>query len=480
MAEALSESLQESILAVLAFDVKHGAVIAAQVQPENFSGLYRDVAQAVLAYRRKYQKPPGPTHLEHVFSSAQLDPSKRETHALRRVLVNLSAQAEGLNSEYVAGRTQDFIRTQKLGAALLQANERYVQGGDGVAGEVEGILHEALRFRQDTFDAGTFLSDVRKSSIFAPKEDAPVLLNIPELDRYGVGPTAKRMLLYIAPKNSGKSWFCVHCGRQALVQKGKVLHVSLEMGEPEVLDRYYQSFFSAATRSDRYPRAHLEFDELERLTGIKLRQHKPRLDFSDPSFAKVLTKKVGNWGSRFKRLVIKEFPSGSLTVTQLRAYLDYLELVHKFVPTTLIVDYPDLFHLRVSDFRLALGRVFVDLRGLATERNMALVVPTQSGRAGIGATKVSSTNVSEDISKVFTADTVLTFSQTDVEAKLGLGRLRVDHARQAPKGMTVLLSQAYPVGQYVVESAALSQNYWDQLSAFGEDGGPPVDDFDED
>lgn len=105
-------------------------------------------------------------------------------------------------------------------------------------------------------------------------------------------------------------------------------------------------------------------------------------------------------------------------------------------------------------------------------------MPTQSGRAGIGAAKVASTNVSEDISKVFTADTVLTFSQTDAEGKLGLGRIRVDHARQAPKGMSVLLSQAYAIGQYVTESALLTQTYWDKLKEHGEDG-PSMDDFDE-
>lgn len=478
MAEELTDSLQEAVLAVLAFDLKHGATIALQVQPEHFSGAHRDIAQAVLAYRRKYGKPPGPTHLEHVFSAAQLDPKKRETHALRRALVNLSAQAELVNPEYVVARTQGFIRHQKLGAALLEANERYVQGGDEATGEVEGILGNALRFRTETMDAGTFLSNVNRSTLFAPKEDSPVLLNIPELDRYGIFPTPGRMLLYIGPKNTGKTWFCVHAGKQALVQKKKVLHVSCEMDEPEVLDRYYQSFFGAATYGERYTRAHLEFDELERLTGLKLRKHKPRFDFKDPAAGKILRKKVEHWGSRFNRLVIKAFPSGQLTVNQLRSYLDYLQLAHKFEPEVLIVDYPDLFNLSTRDFRLALGRVFVDLRGLGGERRMSVVVPTQSGRAGIGAAKVASTNVSEDISKVFTADTVLTFSQTDAEGKLGLGRIRVDHARQAPKGMSVLLAQAYAIGQYVTESALLTQTYWDKLKEHGEDG-PSMDDFDE-
>jgi hypothetical protein len=468
--EQFTESLQEALLAVLAFDQKHGALVAAQVLPENFDGFYHEIATAVLAYRKRYSKPPGRAHLEDLFSRAKLDPSDRKTHALRRTLVNLAAQAESVNAEYVVSRTQDFIRSQKLKAALLEANERYMQGGDNAVAEVENILHGALRFRQTTLDAGTFLNQVEKSSVFQAREEGAYSLNIPELDRYGIGPVPKRMLLYIAPKNTGKSWFCVHVGRQCLLQKARVLHVTLEMGEIEVLDRLYQSFFGIATRPDQYVKSVFEFDELERFIGFKSRKSKPRLDFGDPQIKKILRKKVQHWGTRLNKLVIKEFPSGTLTINHLRGYLDYLELVQKFIPNVLIIDYPDLMKIGSNDYRLALGQTFVDLRGLAVERNMALITPTQSGRLSIGAKRVDSKDVTEDISKVFTADTVLTYSQTDAEAARCLGRILVNHARNAPKGMQVLLAQSYATGQYVLQSASLNNKYWEKLRELaGED-----------
>ena len=473
MAEQLTESLQEALLAVLAFDQKHGALIAAQVNPENFDGLYHEIASAVFSYRKRYNKPPGRAHLEDLFARAKLDPGDRKTHALRRTLINLAAQAENVNAEYVVSRAQDFVRSQKLKTALLEANERYMQGGDDAVSEVENILHGALRFRQTTLDAGTFLNQVDKSSVFQSREDSTYLLNIPELDRYGIGPTPKRMLLYIAPKNTGKSWFCVHVGRQCLLQKARVLHVTLEMGEMEVLDRLYQSFFGIASRSEPFIKSVFEFDELNRLTGFKSRKSKPRLDFGDPSIKKILRGKVQHWGTRLSRLVIKEFPSGTLTINQLRGFLDYLELTQKFIPNVLIVDYPDLGKIAGSDYRLSLGQFFVDLRGLAVERNMALVTPTQAGRSSIGAKRVDSTNVTEDISKVFTADTVLTYSQTEQEAARGLGRLLVNHARNAPRGMQVLLSQAYSIGQYVLQSASLNNSYWEKLKELSGDGVEP-------
>lgn len=474
--EPLTESLQEAVLAVLAFDQKYGALIAAQALPEHFDGLYHDIASAVLAYRRKYSSPPGHAHLEDLFSRAKLDPRDRKTHAFRRTLMNLAALAENINAEYIASRTQDHIRSQKLKTALLQANERYLQGGDDAVQEVEGILQGALRFRETTLDAGTFLHQIERSSLFAPKEERLfVPLGIPELDRLGIGPTAKRLVLYIGNKNSGKSWACVHIGKQALIQKFKVVHVSLEMEEhPELLDRYIQSFFGLATNPNPYPKTTFELDDLGRFVNFKSRKVKPRLDFTDPSVKKWLRNKVGAWGTRFERLVLKAFPSGSLTMGGLRGYLDYLELTQKFIPNVLIVDYPDLMRHDHRDLRLSLSRTFVELRGLGAERNLAVFTPTQSGRDSLGARKVRGRNVTEDVSKLFTADIVFTFSQTEAEERHGLGRLFVEYARNAPKGMEYLLSQSYATGQYVLQAVPLyGPAYWEKLKEVsGDDFNP--------
>ena len=472
--EPLTESLQEAVLAVLAFDQKFGALVAAQVSPEHFDGAYHDIAAAVISYRKRYSKPPGRTHLEDLFSRAKLDPSDRKTHAFRRTLLNLAALAENINAEYIASRTQDHIRSQKLKTALLQANERYLQGGDDAVQEVEGILQGALRFRETTLDAGTFLHQIERSSLFAPKEDERVFvpLGIPELDKVGIGPTAKRLMLYIGPKSSGKSWASVHVGKQALIQKYKVVHIVLEMEEhPELLDRYLQSFFGLATRPDAYIKTNFELDDLGRFVSFKSRKVKPKLDFTDPAVKKWLRNKVGAGGTRFERLVLKAFPSGSLTMAGLRGYLDYLELTQKFIPNVLVVDYPDLMRHDHRDLRLSLSRTFVELRGLAAERNLAVFTPTQSGRDSLGARKVRGRNVTEDVSKLFTADTVLAFSQTEAEERHGLGRLFVEYARNAPKGMEYLLSQSYATGQYVLQSVPLyGSEYWEQLKEVsGED-----------
>jgi len=456
--EELPTSLQESLLALLMFDVKHGSAVAAQVKPEHFDGPYQEVATRILAYRAKYGKPPGKAQLDDLFGWA-LEKGERAPR-LRRLMSGILTLSEGINPEYIASKTQSHIRQQTLKAALLQASERYQQGGDDLIPEVERILHTALSTRQDMLDAGTFLNDPKALSFLnKPKVDYPI--GIKELDANNIGANKGQMLLYIGPKNSGKTWFCVHMGTQGILHQAKILHITLEMGEEDVVARYYQRFFNGSWSDDSYKVVQFELDSLDRIEGFRTRGRKPKIVFSTDEGKKLLREKLKQWGLRFRRLVIKQFPTGQLTVPQLYGYLDYLESVHKFIPTMIILDYPDLMKISPSNQRIDLGRTYVALRGLAVERSMALIVPTQGGRQTIDARMVNSNDVSEDISKVFTADNTLTYSRTVAEQRDNLARVHVAHARYARAGQTIAISQAYDVGQYVLYSHPQSSRYWE-------------------
>lgn len=75
--------------------------------------------------------------------------------------------------------------------------------------------------------------------------------------------------------------------------------------------------------------------------------------------------------------------------------------------------------------------------------------------------------VSEDISKAFTADNVLTYSRTQEEKDRNLARLYVSHARGRRDGQTIVISQSYTTGQFVLPGGSMLQNeaYWDVLKA---------------
>lgn len=471
MADEFPAALQESVLALLAFDESWGSAAAAVVRPEHFDGVYHEIAKRVLAYRRRYSRAPGAANLETLFTTTQLDPDNRKTSLLRQTLLVLEALSESINGAHIAGRAAELVRRQTLKTAIIEASERYGADEDGLVADVERILYGALRQKQEVLDAGTFLSAPGALSFLDGGQEDFVALGIPELDRRGIGPVPGEMLLYVASKNTGKSWFCIHCGRQALMQRKRVMHISLEMSEPQVVGRYFQSLFGVAKDPGPILRTVFEMDELDRLVEVKTTRKKPKRQISlrGEDIRKVLRAKQQKWGTRLGRLVVKRFPTRRLTIDHLVGYLDYMEDAHRFVPNMLIVDYPDLMKVASKDFRISLGHTYEDLRGLAVERNLALVCPTQGNRSAIGARKVQGKMVSEDISKVHTADTVLVYSQTEAEFARGLARLGVEYARDTERGTVLVISQSYATGQYVVQSIPMPSEYWDHVKGDDEE-----------
>lgn len=460
----LASSLQLSVLAAICFDEGIGAAVAAQVNPEHFDNVWRDFAAQVLRYRKKYGKPPGENYLDDLASRL---PAGKDNLLKRQLIPDLFAEAEGLNAEYVATRVDDFVQRQILKAALYEAGDRFSQDDEGLVGDVRDILGSALKTKRSALDAGLFLDDPKALSYLSHDRDDVVSLGIPELDRLRVGLIAKQLLLYLGPKGTGKSWFCIHCAKQALLQRLKVVHFSLEMTLDQLIPRYYQSLFGVAQDGDKFNRTTLEFDELGRLSGFKTKSTRPRLNMAQPEIRKILRKKLNDFGARLGSLVIKEVPTGSMTVAQFAGHLDYLEEVEGFVPNVVIVDYPKLMKVDRANMRLDLGRNVEELRGEAGKRNFALVAPHQGTRSTIGAKRVRSSDAGEDISVIQTADIVLAYSRTEAEEDRGLGRLSVEHLRNAKSGSQILLTQSYETGQYVLESAVMQKAYWDRLREVG-------------
>lgn len=453
-------SLQESILAALIFDERYGAVIAGQVTPQFFDDGFREIAERVLTYRRKYRKAPGRAHLDDLFGKL-LQPGRAPR--IRRMVFDLADLATGINGEYLVARTQEFIRQQRYKSALIEANSRFEQGGEGLADDIEGVFTRAIRARSTTLEAGTFLNDTKRAFKFFDRPSNGISFGVKTLDELGVFLVPKEQTLYIAPKNSGKTWKCVNVGISAILQNKRAVHISLEMEEPEITARYYQRAFAAARWPDKFNKSYLEFDRLGRMTGWRTRSITPNWNFASSGAQKELRRKMRPWGVRFGNLVVKHFPSGSLTIQGLEGYLDYLEVEESFTPHVLIVDYPDLMQLDSKNLRIDTGRTFVALRGIASRRNLALFTPTQGGRATIGAKYTASKDVTEDISKVFTADQVLTYQQTKAEYEIGLARLSVEHARVTRVGAMIVLTQSYATGQYALQSAVMQQSYWEKM-----------------
>lgn len=461
--EKLSGALQENVLVLLAFSDPLCKIVRNTITANLFeSSVFRDIATHAIDFIDQFGvaiKDHLPDSLEHILKGTD----KRKATSYTRVIDNLFLAKDSVNGEYVVSKIHEFVRQQNLKSAVIKAVEA-IESGQIAQAEVE--LQKGLNNQSISFERGLLLSDSKMALAFFDILDHGIHTGIAELDKRDICPRPGESFLFVAPPKKGKSWALTHFGKNAVLQRKKVLHVTLEMADYRCSQRYVQSFFSISKRLSEIRTPVFDINNLGTLLGINQEIVK-RPTLSDPGIRKDLEMKLLRAFRSRPPLIIKQFPTGQLTFAALQAYLDSLERFEKFIPDVVIIDYPALMSLPGNDYRLALGKISKDLRGLAVERNFALVSAAQGSKEASKAKLVTDAMIAEDYSQIATADNVITYSQTDQEKALGLARLFVSNGRNDEDKFVSLISQAYAMGQFCLDSVLMQNNYWDHIDNAG-------------
>lgn len=463
----LTGAIQESLLAVLCYDKdgKNARVVQSLIPTNSFDPFYKELAEATYQYLDRYRKPPREHTLDLILALKERSPDKAEM--FDRVYRSLAKTKSGINHKFVLDRATLFRRYQRCRGVMGKALEVLEKGADGCVDECEALLTGVGKPVDgiNLFDPGIMLNDPSQALSFLDDEDTDAFrCGIPEFDKTGIGPARGTTTLFMAPSNRGKSWYGIHQGKHALLDRARVLHITLEMNKKKVAQRYIQSFFSVTRReAASIITQHFERDELGRFTGLERVKLKNRPNFQQDDIRSVLARKMEKVLIRKPKLIIQEFPSGQLTTQRFEAYLDLLENTERFIPDVVIFDYADLMKLDPKNFRLETGSTHVRLRGIAQERNYAFVTMSQSNRSGYDAKVLKEKHVSEDLVKINNADVVLTYNQTDQELEMGLARLVSLKVRDEQKHQKVLISQSYAIGQFCIDSILMQERTYKEV-----------------
>ncbi len=460
--------LQEDLLLLLCFDSERARTVRSLIAPQYFDPPYNNIVGLVIRYIDKYGDAPGdalPTLLDPLLSSN--NPHLAES--AKQSMLQLFENRSNVNAKYAIDRLNVFIRRQTMRLAVLETAE-LIQGreiDDEKIDQAELILSEAARKRSEVFSPGIFLGDSKSALRFLDRsETATFPTGIPELDQRSAGPVRGGLHLFIAPAKAGKTHFLCNLGKHAMMHRLNVAHVTLEMDEPRIIGRYLQTLFSVSNRSEATMRTDFELDDLRRFAHLIRTPHTSRLSLDSSNIRDELRDRIERMAPRLKRIVVKEFPTGSLTIRELEAYLDLLADMHSYKPDLLLLDYADLMRFTddFRDFRLSLGNLYKDLRGMAARRDIAIATVTQATRSSSRSGRVGAEDVAEDWSKIATADVVLTYGQTPAERELGLARITVAAGRNDEDKFSVVISQHYTSGQFCLQSARLNSTYYDRLN----------------
>lgn len=450
----LTGASEDNVLTALVYGPRASSEIATRVTPNLFSTRgYRQIAEKAIEYTQKYHKPGG-VHIQDELEE-KMRGSSPEAAFLKETFGSMARLKDEMNEDYILDQLAAFIQRRKVMTGLEKAASA---ANTGEIDKAREIIHEA--FKDDEFSHGIRLYDTEEALRFLNRKEEEDFFSsgVDELDKRGVRPHRKTMFLILAPSNRGKSWGLVEIGKQnAYIYNKSVLHITLEMSEDDVAQRYIQSMF-AMTRGSEEKSVRTSFferDEFGRFVGFEYGT--PRVpEGVSRDMRKQIEARLNSFKA-YKPIIIKEFPMSSLTIPQLESYMDSLEHQHKFIPDLLIIDYADIMEVDHDSLRTETGRVFKQLRGVASRRNLALATATQGNRKSSTALTVREDMISEDWSKVGTTDFMVTYSQTASEEKRGLARLWVEKARTAKKHYTIMISQNYDTGQFCLDSVLMNK-----------------------
>jgi hypothetical protein len=471
-ANPVSTSTAENLITLLCHNDEHGKLVASLVTSQLFENeIHRNIVTRVLEYWKKYKKAPK-LHTPDLFADILEDENNRKAPTYRNVFTSMAVLSYSgeINAEYVLNEVRQHIRTHEWKRAVLTAAEKLQSKQQLAVPELEEMFADLARARPVDFEMGITLADYQRVLDFLANRSTEFMTGIIPLDKGGIIPARKAAMLMLAGPGRGKTWFLVKVGKHNIQQRKKVLHLSLELVEEQVTQRYYQALFGIprhmAERHLKLPQ--MTIDRFNRFSAYEKVEHDAEWALDSDEAGTELEAWLDPLGKRIENLIVKSFPMRKLMVDGIARYLDQLKLIKNWEPDIVILDYLGIMKTDAKDHRISLGRTFEEFRGLMVERNMAGVCAHQLSKKGAESIMAGSQHVSEDYSLIATADNALVYSSTNAERNLGLGRLFVDKAREAKDKWGVLLTQAYEIGQFAIDAVRLDNRYFEYLNTLRE------------
>ena len=449
----LASQIQEGVVTLLCFDNESAPILDALVPLDAYDPYYRQVAAAATEFRARHGAVPG----EHTFDVIHALGVKDEASAPNYDLIfeSIDDMKDGVQASYIIEKARDFARWSQLRKAWLKqgtALDRRDEEGLAVA---EAAIQEALQPLADMFDGGADMSNIDDLAKIFTKDDFEIIPSgIPEIDLNRCGPARGRLHCLMASSGRGKSMYLCHLTRQAAKRGKKVLYLSHEMDESEVMQRLYQGAFGIAESGKVESVLKLSTTKDGAYNGMTrvVFEDGARPTLRDDSARERMEKNVDKAKSWLGNIRVKTFGQNTMNTESFKAYLDTIALHTGFIPDLIVIDYVDLWKKNPQDIRGSLRLIYEDMKGLAMDRNIAVATVTQSNRSGVNSKIITEDQISEDFSKVMTADSVITLMASEEEHSIGMARLFVAKNRSGKARFQMAITQNYALSQFCLSS----------------------------
>ncbi len=321
------------------------------------------------------------------------------------------------NSSYVAEKISDFARFTAMEQAILKSVE-LLQRGDfaGIEKLQKAALAVGLQTDEGDYDYWEEIESrtkIREDWKAGKIVKRGISTGYAEIDAnlYHAGWGRREMSLMMGAAKAGKSLSLGEFTKNASLLGYHTAYLSLEVAKGIIADRI------DANVSD---------------TAMRLLKDDPQ----------TVRNKIRAAQAKAGALKLRDFASGTLKPSQINRLLERWRS-EGLILDLLAVDYADIMaaEYRSDNMIDNLRSIYIDLRAIAFEHDLALLTATQTNRAGAAAHTAKMTDVAEDFNKIRTADVVIAINATDAEKKSGEARLTWVASRNTEDGFSLLIRQ---------------------------------------
>ena len=301
-------------------------------------------------------------------------------------------EPEPIDDQWLIDETERFCQDRAIYNAIMDSIG-IIDGKDKdrTKGSIPEILTSALAVSFDSHIGHDFLEDYEDRFDFYHRVEERIPFDLEMLNTITRGGLPRKSLnIILAGTGVGKTLAMCHMAASNLVLGKNVLYITMEMAEEKIAERIDANLLNVAV------------DELAQL---------PKNSY-EKKVERVRNKTVG-------KQIIKEFPTASAHVGHLRHLLNELQLKRSFVPDIIYIDYLNIcLSARIKAGANVNSYTYVkaiaeELRGLAVEKNLPIVSPTQTTRTGYSNSDPGLEDTSESFGLPATADFMIALVSSD-------------------------------------------------------------------
>ena len=356
---------------------------------------------------------------KHTMDDSLADPIGSFLHSLDK------EYDESGNTPFLVDQAQHYVRLRSV--ETFQAKlSLAVENKDVV--EAERLVGSFSRI-EVTSSSTTNLHDLSHNELkeaFSPEESS--LFDLPGALGMLIGsPRRTDFINILAPSKTAKSFLTSNwIGIYAMIQGCNVLQIQLEMQQGEVQRRFYQAL-NASPKYDKNVKLNYFYkDEEEDKWKIgEKEEHRKVVDYS-PEKVKDFWHLFRSMYPRAGKYKLHCGVSKSMTVKDIRSMLINMEQFDGFVPDVIILDRPLLLRYGGSgaDDWKAVGDVFAELRGLATETQSCIVASSHTNRGGYSANALDHNHTGKSIEILENVTCAVGLMSTAEERERGIMRAK--------------------------------------------------------